>query len=80
MYLLEEKPKLTTKKIHNNKNVTKEALVLNLEPPTMGENIGLGQTYNQLKTKLQEMLDKMAPENTVEVYDKLKQPYFNKYI
>ena len=78
MYLL--KPKPTTKKICNNKKVTKEALIQNFEPPNIHENTGLSQAYNQLKTKLQEMLDKSAPEKTIKVYDNPKQPYFNKYI
>ena len=26
------------------------------------------------------MLDKTAPEKTIKVYDKPKQPYFNKYV
>ena len=80
MYLLKDKSKPTTKKICNNKKVFKEALTQNFEPPTIDENTGLSQAYNQLKTKLQEMLDKTAPERTFKVFDKPKQPYFNKYV
>ena len=45
----------------------KETLIQNFEPPTIVENTGLSQAYNQLKTKLQEMLDKTAPEKTLKV-------------
>ena len=65
MYLHKDKPKLTTKKICNNEKITKEALIQNFEPPSLDENTGLSETYNQLKTRLQEMLDKTAPEKTV---------------
>ena len=81
MYLHKEKPKPTIKKLCNNEKITKEALIQNFEPPIIDENMGLGQAYNQLKTRQQEMLDKMAPEKkTVKVYDKPNQPYFNKYV
>ena len=60
--------------------VTKEVLIQNFEPPTIGENTGLYQAYNQLKIKLQVMQDKMEPEKTIKVYGKPKQPYFHKYI
>ena len=62
MYLLMEKPKCTTKKICNNKKVTKEALIQNFEPPTTDEHTGQSQAYNQLKTKLQELLGKTTSE------------------
>ena len=52
MYLLKDKPKLMTKKICNNKKVTKEALIQNFELPTIDENTGLSQACNQLNTKL----------------------------
>ena len=43
--------------------------------------MGLSQAYNQFKmTRLQEMPNKTAPEKTVKVYDKPKQPYINKYV
>ena len=80
MYLLKDKPKLTTKKICNNKRVTKEALIQNFKPPTIERKTGLSQAYNQLKTKLQEILEKTATEKTIKVYDKPKQPCFSKYI
>ena len=53
MYLHKEKPKPTTKKIHNNEKISKEALIQNFEPLTIDENTGLSQAYNQLKIKLQ---------------------------
>ena len=80
MYLHKEKPKPTTKKIHNNEKITKEALIQNFKPPIIDENVGLSQAYNQLKSRLQEILDKTAPQKTVKVYDKSKQPNFKKYV
>ena len=62
MHLHKEKPKPTTKKICNNEKLTKEEPIQNFEPPITDENMGLGQAYNQFKTRLQEMLDKTAPE------------------
>ena len=62
MYLHKGKPKPTTKKICNNEKITKEALIQNFKPPIIDENMGLRQAYNQLKTRLQEMLVKTAPE------------------
>ena len=62
MYLHKEKAKPTTKKIHSNEKITKEALIQNFKPPIIDENMGLSQAYSQLKTRLQEMLDKTAPE------------------
>ena len=53
--------------MHNNKKVTKAALIQNFKPPTIDENTKLCQAYNQLKTKLKEMLDKMAPEKIIKV-------------
>ena len=79
MHLLKDRPKPTSKKICNKK-ITNEAHIQNFEPPTIDENTGLSGAYNQPKTKLQEMLDKTPPEKTIRVYDKPKQPYFNKYI
>ena len=46
----------------NNDKITKEALIQSFEPPIIDENTWLSQAYNQLKTRLQEMLDKTAPE------------------
>ena len=54
MYLHKEKPTPTTKKYQKSTHT-------NFRPPIIAENIGLSQTYNQLKTRLQDMLDKTAP-------------------
>ena len=80
MYLHKEKPKPTTKKVLNNEKITKEALIQNFEPPIIDEKMGLSQAYNQLKVRLQKVLDKTAPEKTNKVCNKPKQPYFNKYV
>ena len=80
IYLHKEKPKPTTKKICNNEEITKEVLIQNFKPPIIDEKMGLNQAYNQLEVRLQKMLDKTAPEKTINVYDKPKQPYFNKYV
>ena len=81
MYLLKDKPKPITKKICNYRKVTKEALIQNFELPTIDENTGLSQAYNQLKTMLQEMMGKEhQKKKTIKIYDKPKQSYFNKYI
>ena len=64
MYLHKEKPKPTTRKICNNEKITSKALIQNVKPPIIDENMGLNQAYNELKTRLQEMLEKTAPEKS----------------
>ena len=48
--------------------------------PVLETDVILSQEYDQFNTKLQKMLDTVAPKKTIKQTDKPQRPKFNKYI
>ena len=48
--------------------------------PLFEDTTLLSQAYNQSDKELQEMLDMVAPSNSMEVTNKPEKPWFNKYM
>ena len=73
-------PERTTKTICDTFKLTKENLINNFVAPILDGDTNLNQACHQFSNELQKMLDKVAPEKTVNYANKHVKPCFNMYI